>query len=126
MVLLLGSDGWAVSEVGSRSGARIELDLDERVAVDRERREVLARVVRESVAIGLRQGKARSVSVSLRGGQTVRLRITDDGEGLNLDALSATHRLGLQSLRERAEAAGATFTYSARAGLGSTVEIVLP
>lgn len=118
--------GHAAMEVGTRSGARIELDLDERATVDRERRELLVRLVRESVTISLRQGKARSVSVSLRNGQAVKLRMTDDGEGLDLEALSATHRLGLQALRERAEASGATFTYSARAGFGSTIEVVLP
>jgi signal transduction histidine kinase len=52
----------------------------------------------------------------------LRLRITDDGVGLDVDA-GVKHGLGLISMRERVEAIGATIQVASQAGAGTTIEI---
>ena len=89
-------------------------------------REVL-RIAGEALANALRHASARSVEVSLDTGDPVRLVVADDGVGFDLPAtLRHSHRLGLTSMRERAEALGGTLEIVTAPGAGTRVELEVP
>ena len=89
-------------------------------------REVL-RIAGEALANALRHASARSVEVSLDTGDPVRLTVADDGSGFDLPAtLRDSHRLGLTSMRERADALGGTLEIVTAPGAGTRVELEVP
>ena len=89
-------------------------------------REVL-RIAGEALANALRHASARSVEVALDTGDPVRLVVADDGAGFDLPAtLRDSHRLGLTSMRERAEALGGTLEVVTAPGSGTRVELEVP
>ena len=89
-------------------------------------REVLL-VAGEALANALRHGNAASVEVQLDTGDPVRLVVTDDGVGFDLAAtLRTSRRLGLASMRERAEALGGTLVVDTAPGAGTTVTLEVP
>jgi signal transduction histidine kinase len=103
----------------------VELDLDRDADVDRESRDALVRLTRDSVIVAARNRGARVLSVQLLGGGHVTLRVIDDGQHGDGSGPSSSGTLALQALRERAEALGATITTSPAAGSGTMVEVVL-
>jgi signal transduction histidine kinase len=116
----------AAADIGTRVGARLELDLDERVDLPGPWREALVRITREAVANAVRHGRARTVSVQLRDADGVWLRVTDDGEGFDPTDVHPGGGYGLTSMRERTEALGGQFSVSSAPGEGTCVEIELP
>jgi signal transduction histidine kinase len=89
-------------------------------------REVLM-VAGEALANALRHADARAVTVALDTRDPVRLVVADDGGGFDLAAtLRDSHRLGLTSMRERAEAVGGTLVIDSRPGTGTTVTLEVP
>jgi signal transduction histidine kinase len=84
-------------------------------------REVLL-VAGEALANALRHADADSVEVTLDTGDPVRLEVADDGAGFDLaETLQHSHRLGLASMRERAEALGGTLEIDTAPGAGTRV-----
>jgi signal transduction histidine kinase len=83
-------------------------------------RDALARLTREAVIVAARERGARTLSVQLRGGRRVTLRLIDDGQR------AASASLAVQAMRERAEALGATFEIAPASGAGTIVEVALP
>jgi signal transduction histidine kinase len=52
------------------------------------------------------------------------LRVEDDGQGFDPEeAVTRSRRLGLTSMRERAEALGGTLAIDSGAGRGTTIEV---
>jgi signal transduction histidine kinase len=89
-------------------------------------REVLM-IAGEALANALRHASARSVEVSLDTGDPVRLVVADDGTGFDLAAtLRTSHRLGLTSMRERAEALGGTLEVDTEPGAGTRLVLEVP
>jgi signal transduction histidine kinase len=113
-------------EVASRVGARLELDLDEHIVVSPAWEEALPRILREAVGNAVRHGRARTVTLQLRNGAGVWLRIMDDGQGFDPSAPRSDGSFGLISMRERTEALGGTFEITSAPGEGTSVEIHLP
>ena len=85
-------------------------------------REVLL-VASEALANALQHAGAASIEVTLdTGGDTVRLIVADDGAGFDLaGTLRESRRLGLTSMRERAEALGGTVHVDTAPGAGTRV-----
>jgi signal transduction histidine kinase len=113
-------------EVAGRVGARLELDLDESVAVPPAWEEALPRIVREAVVNAVRHGGARTVTVHLRDADGVWLRVEDDGQGFDVTQPRPENSFGLMGMRERTESLGGKFKLSSEPGEGTCVEIVLP
>jgi signal transduction histidine kinase len=118
--------GHTALDIANRVGARLQLDLEEGINVPAAWREALLRIAREAVANAVRHGRARTVSVQLREGEEIWLRITDDGEGFDVAAPRSSQSFGLVSMRERTESLGGQFNISSAPGAGTTVEVVLP
>src|ERR671916_695524 len=113
-------------EAASRVGARLELDLDESIAVPPAWEEALPRIVREAVVNAVRHGGARTVTVHLRDADGIWLRVEDDGQGFDVTQPRPENSFGLMGMRERAESLGGQFRLSSEPGQGTSVEIVLP
>jgi signal transduction histidine kinase len=109
-------------------GVPVELTVSGEVlgasrTVDRE----LIRIAHEALGNALRHAGASVIRVSVSGGQSVRLVVADDGTGFDLDATVRTSgRLGLTSMRERAEALGGTLDLRTAPGRGTTVTVEVP
>ncbi len=96
-------------------------------------RRTLRLVLKEALANVIRHAEAERVHVALSiepgGSGTIRLRVSDDGRGLDPERVArqgAGHD-GLRNMRERAEAAGGRFEVTSPAGgAGTRVEVVLP
>ena len=107
--------GHAALDVANRVGARLQLDLEQGVEVPPDWRDALLRITREAVANAVRHGRARTVSLQLRDGDAVWLRVTDDGDGFDPRAPRSSQSFGLTSMRERTESLGGQFSDRLRA-----------
>jgi signal transduction histidine kinase len=96
------------------------------VEVSADWRDALLRIAREAVGNAVRHGRARTVSLQLREVDGVWLRVSDDGDGFDLEAPRSSLSYGLTSMRERTESLGGQFNISSVRGAGTTIEVVLP
>jgi signal transduction histidine kinase len=90
-------------------------------------REVL-RVATEALSNALQHAGAGRIEVALdTGGDAIRLTVADDGAGFDLPAtVRASRRLGLTSMRERAEALGGVLHIDTAPGAGTRVLLEVP
>lgn len=112
------------SRAAAREGVRLVLALspgDARPDVC----DSFARIAGEAVANAARHGHAETVRVELTNGDGLCLRIADDGVGFDPN-VSSSDGHGLMSMRERAEAIGATLAVMSRPGIGTEVRVELP
>jgi PAS domain S-box-containing protein len=101
----------------------VDSDLAERLPLPAE--EVLYRIAQEALHNVVKHASAHQVRVDVRHlGESVRLRVVDDGKGFDPDAVPDGH-LGLAGMRARADRIGATFTCMSRIGEGATVEVAM-
>jgi len=110
-------------DVASRYGMGVHLDLDDDLTLPPKVRETLLWIIREAVTNAARHGRARDVTIEVRAGDPVSVRVRDDGSGF--DPARANRQragFGLISMRERAEAIGAAISISSTR-TGTTVEL---
>jgi signal transduction histidine kinase/ligand-binding sensor domain-containing protein len=92
--------------------------------------EELTRIGREGLGNAFRHAKARSIEAELNyGSGELRMRLRDDGVGIDPDILKEGRRdghLGLASMRARAAGIGAQLDIWSRAGLGTEIELRIP
>jgi signal transduction histidine kinase len=83
----------------------------------------LYRIAQEALNNIIKHSRASQAKLSLHcaPGQ-IRLRISDDGLGFVLDSAQA-HHMGLQIMRERAQAIGASLTIESQPGHGTRIEV---
>lgn len=84
----------------------------------------LVHVAREAVANAVKHGRARSIEVRVEYVEEWRLRVHDDGCGF--DAEQASGGFGLRSMRQQALALEGSLWLTSGAGMGTTIEVVLP
>jgi signal transduction histidine kinase len=112
-------------EVAVRIGLRLDLSLDPTIEVDPATRDTLVRIVREAVSNAGRHGHAGQISVELKNGEGLHLRVVDDGEGFD-PVMPVTGGFGLVSMQERAKALGGEFRLASQPGCGTEIEILIP
>jgi signal transduction histidine kinase len=92
--------------------------------------EELSRIGNEALGNAFRHSRARSVEAELDyGSNELRMRIRDDGGGIESSILTKGGRaghLGMASMRERAGNIGAQLGIWSRAGVGTEIEVRLP
>ena len=130
----LGSEGLAASVrkhlevVGRANGLTVEVtgNGDARLPADVERE--LFRIVQEAVTNSVRHAAASKLTVDLAVDDgTASLTVHDDGVGFDPDRRGVrSRRLGLTSMRERAQALGGTATVTSTPGQGTTVRVEVP
>lgn len=92
-------------------------------------RKNLLRIVQEATRNAIQHGGARQIDVriSYLNPDEIRLQISDDGCGFNLE--EGSHKLGhfgLTTMQERAERIGANLKITSAPGQGAEIEVVLP
>jgi signal transduction histidine kinase len=113
-------------ETVGREGGRVELRVTGDVKVPAATQEALLRVVREAIINARRHGRAETIVVELSEQPCLRVTVTDDGRGFDVDAASATPgHFGIQSMDARVRAVGGVLTIESEAGRGARVEVVL-
>ena len=88
----------------------------------------LYRIIQEALTNVARHSGARSVSIRFaKSAKTIAVEINDDGCGFDADAVAvSSHRLGIQSMRERAAMLGGTVSFvSQRKGTRMLVQVPL-
>jgi signal transduction histidine kinase len=86
----------------------------------------LYRIAQEALSNITKHAEASQVAVTLACDDIcVQLTITDDGQGFDLDDVPAEH-MGLDIIRERADAIGAAVTISSRPGAGTSIAVAWP
>lgn len=114
----------ALRETADREGTEVALRLAPDVKLDELGRDALIRIACEAVTNAARHGGARLVTVELRSGRRLVLRVSDDGRGFDPD-LDGRHGFGILSMRERAASVGGDLALSSAPGAGTTVEVAL-
>jgi signal transduction histidine kinase len=113
-----------------RHAHRVALTLDATTscAVPTDVEDTIFRVAQEALHNALRHADPKMIIVRLETcGDTVVLEVRDDGRGFDTTAESgAVRRLGLASMRERAERLGGTLVVSSEANVGTVVRIEVP
>jgi PAS domain S-box-containing protein len=103
--------------------------LDVTIALDPIRLEPSAhiafyRIAQETLGNVTHHANARTLAVRLVAGPPVELLIADDGAGFDPDAVPGGH-LGLQIMRERADAVNAELSLTSALGQGTTMRLRL-
>jgi hypothetical protein len=92
--------------------------------------EELSRIGKEAIGNAFRHSSARSIEAELNyEPNELRMRIRDDGSGIDANILEEGHRdghLGLPSMRERAKNIGAQLDLWSRSGVGTEIEVRIP
>jgi len=115
----------------SREGAPVTVTVEGQCALPTDVHIGLYRIAQESLNNVVKHARASQVTVSLlsppaggmKGGEGVELRIGDDGRGFDPDCVPPD-RLGLNIMRERAQAIGATMVVESRPGRGTQIRVV--
>ena len=94
------------------------------------RRDEVHRIAAEALGNAFLHAQARNIEVEIRyEEQQFRLRIRDDGKGIDPELLSAGGReghFGLHSMKERAEIADGKLEIWSRDGAGTEIELTIP
>jgi two-component system, NarL family, sensor kinase len=119
----------AVAPLSAR-GVKVTLEIDEGLQMPEETEQLVFRAAQEAIRNAGAHAAACNVDILVtRTGDTVRLRVADDGRGFDGDDVRASRadgHLGLAMLRDLAEAAGGTLTVTSEPGSGTAVELEVP
>ena len=114
-----------IAATQARYGLEIAAQLGEEPAISIDQKEALYRIAQEALHNVVKHANAATVRISLSiEAATCRLTISDDGRGFDPSSDFPGH-LGLQSMKERAERAGAKLAIESEPGAGTRVELTL-
>jgi PAS domain S-box-containing protein len=112
-----------VESMEGRVGTTCQLTIRGEAALPPQLHVTIYRFVQEALNNVSRHAKASSAWVLLETQPgRVYLSVEDDGQGFDPDTVDRSH-LGLRSMQERADKAGAAFNISARSGGGTVVTV---
>jgi PAS domain S-box-containing protein len=85
----------------------------------------LFRIAQEALNNAVKHSSVKSVRMSLKeNGEGIRLVVADEGVGFRLDEIDGrSERWGLRTMRERAQAVGATFKIESETGTGTQITV---
>jgi signal transduction histidine kinase len=114
--------------LGRAHGLRADLQVDSTLELDSAVEIELYRIVQEALNNAVRHAHAKSIAVDVdAGGGTVTITVRDDGVGFDPGARAIRERrLGLTSMRERAEGLGGKVVVDSLPGSGTTVRVEVP
>ena len=113
--------------ISAREGVQISVEgPEERLGLSQTAEEHCYRLILEAWNNTVKHADARTVTTMIdAGGGAITVRVSDDGRGFDKAAVQPGH-LGLQTMRERAAAAGAAFDLASAPGAGTTICLRLP
>jgi signal transduction histidine kinase len=112
-------------------GIELHLEANRTDRLPRSIETCLFRVVQEGITNVVRHSQASQVTVHLvRQEDCVSLRLSDNGQGFDVNAMSATDEtgkgFGLQGMRERIRILAGKFDLQSAPGCGTTITILVP
>jgi signal transduction histidine kinase len=125
LVATIGKD---LEVLGRAHGLKADLRVDGTPELDSDVELELYRIVQEALNNAVRHAQADTVEVDVEARDDgVTIVVHDDGVGFDPAARSIRERrLGLTSMRERAERLGGTFSVESSPGAGTTVRVEVP
>lgn len=109
--------------ITNRTGVPVKVRMKGQVSLPPDVKIGLYRIAQESMNNIAKHAQASQVTVSLLSRpEGMELTISDDGRGFDPDRVPAGH-LGLDIIRERAEAIGAKLTITSRVGSGTQIAV---
>jgi signal transduction histidine kinase len=115
------------SALALRAGADLDLRVEEEADASQPVRDAVLGITREAMTNAVRHGRARRLEVMLSCNGSVRLSVRDYGVGfVPLVDSVREGQVGLDSMRERAEAVGGRLSVHSVPGEGTLVQAVLP
>jgi two-component system nitrate/nitrite sensor histidine kinase NarX len=112
--------------VAARHDIPVDVDVSERCEIPPQVHVALYRIAQEALNNITKHAEASQVAVKLAcEGAAVQLSIIDDGQGFDLNDVPPEH-MGLDIMRERADAIGAAVTVSSRPGAGTSIAVAWP
>jgi len=123
---LVAAIGRQVAATQARYGVSVTAHLCDEPEVSLDLKEAAYRIAQESMHNTVKHARATRIDLTLSvENSELRLEITDDGQGFNVDGEFPGH-LGLQSMRERARDAGGTLEVESAAGAGTRITLQAP
>jgi len=120
----------SLTDLGSalrHTGARVEIDVDEQLALDETTATLVYRVARESLHNAQKHAEPQHVEMRLTSvGARIVLTVVDDGRGFDPAAEPADGHFGLRLIRDTVAEAGGTLLVDSGIGRGTRVELSLP
>jgi signal transduction histidine kinase len=105
-------------------GTEIELDVEGERQLEAALEQEVFRIAQEALTNALKHARAGRLEVRMDfPDQRLRLCVSDDGAGFDPDGPSARGKLGLVSMRERAQALGGDLHVESRPGAGTTLRL---
>lgn len=124
---------WLGRSLGEWTGFQVSLDLpdDGERRLDPELETLAFRAVQEGLTNAVKHSGAAGAEVAVdRAPGWLRLRVSDDGRGLEpdrvLDRAGGAAGFGLRGIRDRVELAGGRFELRSRPGEGTSLEAEIP
>ncbi len=113
---------------GEEIEAQVEFDAEVTAEPTPERASLAFRITQEAFANIRKHANASHVAVQLfADGSVVRVRVSDDGEGFDVEALTPVPgHMGLASIERRAKIVGGWSRVESAPGIGTVVEVELP
>ena len=122
--------GILLTQLSDGTAARHDIPVDVNISqvckLPPEVHLAMYRIAQEATNNIAKHAEASHMAVNLAGDETaVHLTINDDGQGFDVNDVSPGH-MGLEIMRERAEAIGAELTIKSRPGAGTTMAVTWP
>lgn len=118
---------WQAREFQRRTGIRCTVEISPGFAdPDKERSTALFRIFQELLTNVARHAGATRVSVQLADGETLALRVEDNGRGIQEQEFESPRSLGFLGLRERVLAFGGSIDVKGQPGKGTAVAVAIP
>jgi|GEM_PF-2968673 len=117
-----------VTEIGSYSGLRVVLQIEEPIRFHRLLEQELFRIIQESLNNSIHHANASEVTITLCHNENngITLFISDNGNGFDTTKLHQTPRLGLRQMRERVALRNGTFLITSKPGQGTAITVSFP
>jgi signal transduction histidine kinase len=116
-----------VDTMADKAGLKRTHSVDEVPDIDPEASIAVYRVIQEALTNIMKYAKATSIDVELRNDDDgLRLKISDDGEGFDVDRVSQVKKHGLVGMRQRIQALSGQFAVTSEKGAGTVVTAFIP
>ena len=119
---------WHLKDYQKRSGIMCTLKAGKRsLMMEKNRAAAVFRIFQEALTNVARHANATAVSITLRAsGARLRMRVADNGVGIEESQVVAPSSYGIMGIRERAQSLGGQASIRGVKGRGTTLELEIP
>jgi PAS domain S-box-containing protein len=115
------------TEFAERSGIKLSLNIDQGIKFPPNTSLNIFRIIQESLTNIARHAMATKVDFILkRSYDSVCIKISDNGKGVNEDDINSKKSFGIMSMKERALSMGGTFDIYPKTRKGTEIKLILP